>query len=110
MCCSHGAAIAGLIDEAGGQRQLVLDVDDKLLERNPRNIPRADVAALAVACVGLKGALNKSFDAICAPAEEGAQSTDWAAVLGSLTTKTCDYSLNSQMTNAELAAAVAATS
>eukprot|EP00775_Hariotina_reticulata_P010886 gene10886-11040_t len=97
----------GLIDEAGGQRQLVLDVDDNLLERNPRNIPRADVAALAVACVGLKEALDKSFDVICAPAEAGAQSTDWTAVVGSLNTKTCDYNLNSQMTNAELAAAVA---
>jgi hypothetical protein len=87
----------GLIDEAGGSRALVLDVDDKLLERNPRNIPRADVAALAVGCIGLKEAANKSFDVICAPQGEGSASTNWGAVLRQLGFKSCDYSINSQL-------------
>ena len=76
---------------------MLLDVDDKLLDRNPRNIPRADVAALAVACIGLKSAFNTSFDVICAPAEQGPQESDWAAVLDQLNSKSYDYSINSQL-------------
>lgn len=32
----------------GGERQLVLGVDDELLAASPRSIPRADVAELCV--------------------------------------------------------------
>lgn len=78
-------------------------MDDKLLERNPRNIPRADAAALAVGCIGLPGAMNKSFDVICAPVGEGSPSNDWGEVLASLIS-TCDYALNSQLSQSELAA------
>jgi hypothetical protein len=92
--------LSGLIDDEGGKRKLVLGVDDKLLDRNPRNIPRADVAALAVACIGLQEASKKSFDVICAPADEGAPDGDWQAVLGQLGAKTCDYSINSQLATA----------
>lgn len=90
----------GLIDDEGGKRKLLLGVDDQLLERNPRNIPRADVAALAVACIGLPAASKKSFDVICAPAEDGAPDENWEAVLGQLGSKTCDYSINSQLATA----------
>lgn len=38
----------GLLDKPGGVRQLVLDVDDVLLSRTTRSIPRADVAELCV--------------------------------------------------------------
>ena len=34
----------GLVDEEGGKRRLVLGVDDTLLQRKMRSIPRADVA------------------------------------------------------------------
>lgn len=91
-----------MIDEPGAQRQLILDVDDKLLDRSPRNIPRADVAALAVGCIGLPQAMNKSFDVICAPAGEGSPSSDWSAVLSQLQ-GSADYSLNSQLADKELA-------
>lgn len=86
----------GLIDEAGGAKQLVLGVDDTLLENNPRNIPRADVAALAIGCIGLQAAMNRSFDVIAAPPAEGAElSNDPGALLAALTAN-CDYSINSQ--------------
>eukprot|EP00882_Tetradesmus_deserticola_P002106 GHRQ01002255.1.p1 GENE.GHRQ01002255.1~~GHRQ01002255.1.p1 ORF type:complete len:282 (+),score=141.53 GHRQ01002255.1:1169-2014(+) len=86
----------GLIDEAGGAKQLVLGVDDKLMANNPRNIPRADVAALAVGCIGLKEAVNRSFDVIAAPPAEGAElGNDPAALLAALQAN-CDYSINSQ--------------
>jgi len=99
----------GLVDTEGGKRQLVVGVDDSLLKRTVRNIPRADVAALAVGCVGLKEAQDKSFD-VCAEAEgEGQPTTDWAALLASLNGASCDYSINSQ-TGAAAAAPVSATS
>jgi hypothetical protein len=103
----HLSVPAGLIDEAGGSRKLMLGVDDTLLENNPRNIPRADVAALAIGCIGLTAAMNRSFDAICAPAGQGSFSSDWAAVVGQLGDASCDYSINSQWADAELASAVA---
>eukprot|EP00882_Tetradesmus_deserticola_P001033 GHRQ01001119.1.p2 GENE.GHRQ01001119.1~~GHRQ01001119.1.p2 ORF type:complete len:282 (+),score=145.83 GHRQ01001119.1:127-972(+) len=86
----------GLIDEAGGAKQLVLGVDDKLMANNPRNIPRADVAALAVGCIGLQEAMNRSFDVIAAPPAEGAAlGNDPAPLLAALQAN-CDYSINSQ--------------
>jgi hypothetical protein len=85
----------------------MLGVDDTLLENNPRNIPRADVAALAIGCIGLQAAMNKSFDAICAPAGQGSFSSNWAEVVGQLGSASCDYSINSQWADAELASAVA---
>jgi hypothetical protein len=89
-------APAGLIDEAGDAKQLVLGVDDTLLENNPRNIPRADVAALAIGCIGLQAALNRSFDVIAAPPAAGAElSNDPAALLAALPAN-CDYAVNSQ--------------
>lgn len=34
----------GLLDKDGGKRRLVVDIDDAMLERKSRSIPRADVA------------------------------------------------------------------
>lgn len=89
-------AHAGLIDEEGGKRRLALDVDDALLKRKTRNIPRADVAALAVGCLGLAAAQNRAFDVCCDPAGEGEPSSDWEVVLGTLGGRNCDYAINSQ--------------
>ncbi|CAM9364896.1 unnamed protein product, partial [Ectocarpus sp. 12 AP-2014] len=59
----------GLLDKEGGKRQLVLDIDDKMLERKSRSIPRADVAQLCVECLEIDAAKNRSFDV--ASNEEG---------------------------------------
>jgi hypothetical protein len=40
--------LGGLLDKPGGVRELVLDVNDTLLSRTTRSIPRADVAELCV--------------------------------------------------------------
>jgi hypothetical protein len=95
------------VDEPAGARQLLVGVDDTLLKRTSRSIPRADVAALAIGCIGLKQALNRSFDVIAAPAGEGSPSSDWGALLGGLKGD-CDYSINSQWADSELKAAVKA--
>ncbi|GBF95759.1 hypothetical protein Rsub_08195 [Raphidocelis subcapitata] len=86
----------GLIDEEGGKRRLALGVDDSLLKRTTRNIPRADVAALAVGCIGLAAAKNRAFDVCADPLGEGEPSSDWAEVLAQLGGANCDYSINSQ--------------
>ena len=95
----------GLLDEAGGKRALVVGVDDSLLARKVRSIPRADVAALAVGCLGLAAASNRAFDVCAEPVDEGAPSADWGALLATLGGKNCDYSINSQAAPAAVAAA-----
>lgn len=74
----------GLVDTPALKRPLLMGVDDTLLKRTQRSIPRDDVARVCVAAVGAGGpgvkdaaaaALafkNKSLDVICeAPAAEG---------------------------------------
>lgn len=86
----------GLIDEAGGAKQWVLGVDDTLLNHTPRNIPRADVAALAVACIGLPEAARRSFDVVAGPPAAGAAVSNDAKALLAALQGNCDYSINSQ--------------
>lgn len=74
-----------------------MDLDDKLLNNTPRNIPREDVAALVVACIGLAEASNRSFDVVAEPvAAGGAVNNDAKALLGALQAN-CDYTINSQI-------------
>lgn len=91
----------GLVDTPGGERELVVDVDDSLLNRETRNIPRADVAELVVQCIGLPAAMNRSVDVICLPKGEGRPSDDLTGLLTAMT-KNCDYSIHSQMTEQEM--------
>ena len=61
----------GLVDAPGGERRLVLGVDDTLLARSSRRIPRADVAALAVAAIASPAAKNRSLDCVADDPGEG---------------------------------------
>jgi len=72
----------GLVDTKGEQRPLAFGVDDALLKRTKRSIPRDDVARVAVAAAGGNGEAlasafkNKSLDLVCdalAEGEEGAE-------------------------------------
>jgi hypothetical protein len=92
LCC----LCAGLIDEKGGAKQLKLGVDDTLLNNNPRNIPREDVASLAVACIGLPAASKRTFDVVAVPVAAGASLDNSAGQLLSSLQGNCDYSINSQ--------------
>jgi uncharacterized protein YbjT (DUF2867 family) len=51
----------GLIDDAGGARELIVDVDDRLITSGGkyRRIPRADVAELCVQALLLPEAENR---------------------------------------------------
>lgn len=57
--CAPPARAAGLIDEAGGQRELLVGVDDELSKLPSRSIPRDDVAQLAIQCLTLEAAKNR---------------------------------------------------
>jgi uncharacterized protein YbjT (DUF2867 family) len=71
----------GLIDAPGGERRLVLGLDDALLSRATRRIPRADVAALAVAATTSDAAKNRSLDCVAEDPEEGVPpTTDFEAL------------------------------
>lgn len=60
----------------GGERELVLGVDDELLKETPRSIPRADVAELCVQALLQPEARNR-----CAPA---ADCFAWTTACGEL--------------------------
>ncbi|PRW44340.1 NAD(P)-binding [Chlorella sorokiniana] len=84
----------GLIDEEGGKRELIIDVDDNLISSNSkyRRIPRADVAEFCVQSLLVEEALNRSVDLVSKEPGDGAPTTDFAALLRSMP-KNCDYSL-----------------
>lgn len=48
-----------LLQNQGGERELVIGVDDELLSASPRSIPRADVAELCVQALLLPEAYNR---------------------------------------------------
>ena len=82
----------GLLNEEGGQRELVVGVDDQQLETDNRSIPRADVAELLIASLEYDSYKNRSFDARSKPVGEGKVTTDFDALLKNLKSD-CDYSL-----------------
>lgn len=81
----------GLIDAPGGEREVMLGVDDTLLAGTVRSIPRADVAALAIAAVDAPAAAAVSLDCVAKPPGEGAPTRDFGALLASLGGKTAAY-------------------
>lgn len=80
----------GLTDDAGGERELVLGVDDEQHTTDNRSIPRADVARLLVAALEHESYRNRSFDARSRPVGEGDVTTDFDQLLKDMTTN-CDY-------------------
>lgn len=81
----------GLLDKPGGQQQLVLDVDDLLLQRTTRSIPREDVAEVCVQSLLQPKAQNAAFDVIAEAPGTGAPTTDFAALFDSLKGRNCAY-------------------
>ncbi|MCC5898556.1 MAG: SDR family oxidoreductase [Phormidium sp. BM_Day4_Bin.17] len=77
----------GLLDEPGGDRELLVGEDDHLLNHPPEgvkpSIPRADVASLVVQALRETTARNKAFDVISNP--EGPVTRDFAALFARTT-------------------------
>eukprot|EP00747_Dinoflagellata_sp_TGD_P064175 gnl/TRDRNA2_/TRDRNA2_153776_c0_seq1.p1 gnl/TRDRNA2_/TRDRNA2_153776_c0~~gnl/TRDRNA2_/TRDRNA2_153776_c0_seq1.p1 ORF type:complete len:452 (+),score=68.42 gnl/TRDRNA2_/TRDRNA2_153776_c0_seq1:59-1414(+) len=85
----------GLLDKEGGKREIVVGVDDELLNTTLRRVPRADVAAMAVTCIDCPAAKNCAFDMASKDEDDAWVPTkDLCALVGSLGSKTCDYSIN----------------
>lgn len=84
----------GLKDTPGGQKRLVLDVDDVLLKNKERQISRADVAELCVASLTVSAQKNVAFDCISVTPESDEEivSAEDALVAFLTLGKTCDYS------------------
>ena len=63
----HTCRLSSLARRArqGGERELVLGVDDELLKETPRSIPRADVAELCVQALLQPDACNRCVPAAC---------------------------------------------
>jgi len=84
----------GLLDEAGGARQLLVGVDDTLTQGANRSVPREDVAEVCVQALLCGSYANRSFDLASMPPGEGAVTTDFEALLAAIAGKDCDYKLN----------------
>ena len=83
----------GLINESGGERELVLTVDDNMEGTDSRTVPREDVAEVMLQALRLPALYgNRSFDLRAKPTEEGSATTDFTALAESLNGKNTDYS------------------
>lgn len=83
----------GLLNEPGGQRSLVVGVDDKMLPDQNRSIPREDVAEVLMQSLLTDDYKNRSFDIVSQPDTGNKIDTDFANLLVSLKGANCDYSL-----------------
>ena len=87
----------GLLNEAGGERELEVGVDDEVTES--RTVPREDVAEVMLQAVRhAEQYKNRSFDLRAKAKDDGvAPTTDFVALLESLNGRDCDYSLGEIM-------------
>lgn len=93
---SHGMSYTivhpgGLLDKPGGQQELVFDVDDVLLQRTTRSIPREDVAEVCVQALLQPKAKNVALDVIAEAVGTGTPTTDFSALFDSLQNRSCAY-------------------
>jgi len=82
----------GLLNEPGGRREIVIGVDDERSD-GERSIPREDVAEVLVQALLIPAFRGRSFDIRSKKEDEGAVTTDFAALLDSLGDRNCDYAL-----------------
>eukprot|EP00548_Thalassiothrix_antarctica_P008197 CAMPEP_0194152950 /NCGR_PEP_ID=MMETSP0152-20130528/54709_1 /TAXON_ID=1049557 /ORGANISM="Thalassiothrix antarctica, Strain L6-D1" /LENGTH=291 /DNA_ID=CAMNT_0038857923 /DNA_START=15 /DNA_END=890 /DNA_ORIENTATION=- len=88
----------GLLNEPGGERELVVGVDDSMDTTESRTVPREDVAQVmleAIRCPTIYG--GRSFDLIAKLVGDGSPTTDYEHLLDTLNGKNCDYSLGATM-------------
>ena len=83
----------GLLNEAGGERELCLGVDDTIQGTTNNSVPREDVANLMIAALEDDNYRGRSFDLVSKPVGQGVVTKDFGQLLRSLNGKNCDYSL-----------------
>lgn len=88
----------GLLNEPGGERELVVGVDDEQTGTDSRTVPREDVAQVMLEAVRYPKIYgNRSFDLRAKPPGDGKPTTDFKTLLDSLNGRNCDYSLGEIM-------------
>lgn len=75
----------------GGQREVLLAIDDELLDTETRLIPREDVAEVVVQSLTTPSALNVSFDLASKKEGEGEVFKTLSDLLPTLEGKSCNY-------------------
>lgn len=83
----------GLINEPGGERELVVGVDDEREGTDSRTVPREDVAEVLVQALLHESYRGRSFDLRAKPVGDGSATTDFATLLDGLGGRNCDYTL-----------------
>ena len=85
----------GLLDKPGGERELLVGVDDALLDGDRRSVPRADVAEMVVKALEADAIANVSFDLASREPGEGEappkSREDFSRLVASLGGSTADY-------------------
>lgn len=88
----------GLTNDPGGERELVLGVDDQMDGTDSRTVPREDVAQVMLEALRFPDKYaGRSFDLRVKPVGEGQATTDFEALVEKLNGKNCDYSLGATM-------------
>ncbi len=89
----------GLINEPGGERELVLGVDDSQEGTESRSVPREDVAEVMLQALKNDAYVNRSFDLRAKPVDEkdASPTTDFQGLIETLNGKNCDYTLGESM-------------
>jgi NAD(P)H-binding len=88
----------GLTNDPGGERELVVGVDDETTGTDSRSIPREDVAQVMLEALRYpEQYAGRSFDVRAKPVGDGTATTDFSSLLNVLHGKNCDYSLGATM-------------
>jgi hypothetical protein len=92
----------GLVNEPGGQRELIVGVDDETTnentDQNYRTIPRQDVARVMMEAVKHPDKyIGRSFDVRSKPVGDGIVTTDFRALIDTLQGRNCDYNLGTTL-------------
>lgn len=88
----------GLINEPGGERELVAGVDDTTTLTDAQTVPRADVAEVMLQALRRPEIYaGRSIDLRAKPVGDGSPTTNFETLLEHLKGKNCDYSLGETM-------------
>lgn len=88
----------GLLNEPGGERELLVGVDDRVEGTDSRTVPREDVAQVMLEALRYPDKYGgRSFDLLAKPVGDGSPTSDFASLLDRLEGKNCDYKLGATM-------------
>jgi nucleoside-diphosphate-sugar epimerase len=88
----------GLLNEPGGERELIVGVDDTTTLTDAQTVPREDVAEVMLQALRYPEIYaGRSFDLRAKPVGDGSSTTNFVTLMESLKGQNCDYSLGETM-------------